>query len=122
MGIASANCGNVLVEVETRGVKTHLWRPDTGVNAVSKMARVLTALESANFRHAPAELEGGTPPMATVTRIAGGLKREMQFTPDVCRAVIAVVGILPGMTAEKRVGRYRGRPCRRTGEGPCFAD
>ena len=38
--------------------------------------------------------------MATVTRIAGGLKREMQFTPDVCRAVIAVVGILPGMTAE----------------------
>jgi acetylornithine deacetylase/succinyl-diaminopimelate desuccinylase-like protein len=100
MGIASANCGNVLVEVETRGVKTHLWRPDTGVNAVSKMARVLTALESMKFGHAPAELPGGTPPMAAVTRITGGLRREMQFTPDVCRAAIAVVGILPGMTAE----------------------
>ena len=35
-GSPSANCGNVLVEVETRGVKTHLWRADTGVNAVSK--------------------------------------------------------------------------------------
>ena len=99
MGIAVANCGNVLVEVETRGVKTHLWRPDTGVNAVAKMARLLTVLETMKFRHTPAKLEGGTPPMTTVTRIMGGLKREMQFTPDVCRAVLAVVGVLPGMTA-----------------------
>ncbi len=27
MGIAVANGGNFLVEIETRGVKTHIWRP-----------------------------------------------------------------------------------------------
>jgi acetylornithine deacetylase len=38
--------------------------------------------------------------MAAIIRVAGGVPREMQFTPDVCRAVLAVVGILPGMTRE----------------------
>lgn len=99
MGIAVANGGHVLVEVETRGVKTHLWRPDTGVNAVAGMARLLQALETMTFAHAPARLPGGTPPRTAILRVSGGLPREMQFTPDVCRAVIAVVGILPGMDA-----------------------
>ena len=46
MGVAIANSGNCLVELETFGTKTHLWRPDTGVNAISKMARLLSALET----------------------------------------------------------------------------
>jgi acetylornithine deacetylase/succinyl-diaminopimelate desuccinylase-like protein len=100
MGIAVANGGNFLVEVETRGVKSHLWRPDTGVNAVAKMARLLSAFESMTFNHKPARLAGGTPPMAALIRVNGGVKREMQFTPDVCRAVLAIVGILPGMTQD----------------------
>jgi acetylornithine deacetylase len=100
MGIAVANGGNFLVEIETRGIKSHLWRPDTGVNAVAKMARLLTAFETMSFTHVPARLVGGTPPMAALIRVHGGEKREMQFTPDVCRAVLAVVGILPGMTLE----------------------
>lgn len=100
MGVAVANGGNVLVEVETRGTKTHLWRPDTGVNAVAKMARLLPALETMSFAHTPAKLMGGTPPRTTILRIAGGVPREMQFTPDVCRVVLGVVGILPGMTAD----------------------
>ncbi|TCT05012.1 M20 family metallopeptidase [Aquabacter spiritensis] len=98
MSVAVANCGNFLVEVETRGTKTHLWRPDTGINAVGKMARLLGALEAMTFTHAPAAEPGGTPPMTTVLRISGGVPREMQFTPDLCRAVIGVVGIVPGMT------------------------
>lgn len=100
MAIAVANCGNFLVEIETRGTKTHIWRPDTGVNAVGKMARLLTALESMRFTHQAPKLYGGTPPMATVVRVGGGLPREMQFTPDLCRAVLAIVGIVPGMTAD----------------------
>jgi len=98
MGIAVANGGNFLIEIETRGVKSHLWRPDTGVNAVAKMARLLTAFETMTFTHMPAPLAGGTPPMVAIIRVQGGEKREMQFTPDVARAVLAVVGILPGMT------------------------
>jgi acetylornithine deacetylase len=38
--------------------------------------------------------------MITVVRVGGGLPREMQFTPDVCKAVLAVVGIVPGMTLD----------------------
>ncbi len=100
MGVAVANGGHILIEVETRGVKTHLWRPDTGVNAIAKMARLLGAFETMTFRHVPGRLAGGTPPMATILRVGGGLVREMQFTPDVCRAVVAVVGIVPGMTLD----------------------
>lgn len=100
MGIAVANGGHVLVEVETRGTKTHLWRPDTGINAVARMAGLLGAFETMTFRHEPPRREGGTPPMAAIMRVSGGLKREMQFTPDLCRAVLAVVGIPPGMAPE----------------------
>lgn len=100
MGLAVANCGNFLVEVETRGIKTHLWRPDTGLNAVTKMMELLPKLERMTFRHTPAPHAGGTPPMVTVLRIQGGEPREMQFTPDRCKAILGVVGILPGMTQE----------------------
>jgi len=100
MGIAVANCGHFLVEIETRGTKTHLWRPDTGINAVAKMAHLLTRFETMTFRHVPAQLAGGTPPMATIIRVGGGIKREMQFTPDTCKAVLAIVGIVPGMTRD----------------------
>lgn len=100
MGIAIANGGNFLVEIETHGVKSHLWRPDTGINAVAKMARLLTVFETMMFSHTPARIAGGTPPMAALIRVQGGVKREMQFTPDVARAVLAIVGILPGMTLE----------------------
>ena len=30
MDIAVANSGHFLIEIETRGSKTHIWRPDTG--------------------------------------------------------------------------------------------
>jgi len=100
MGIAVANSGNFLVEIETRGFKTHLWRPDTGINAAAKMARLLAALETMAFTHKAPRLYGGTRPMVTVLRIAAGVPGEMQFTPDRCTAVLGVVGIVPGMTIE----------------------
>lgn len=100
MGIAVANGGNFLVEIETRGHKTHLWRPDTGVNAAFKMARLLAAFETMTFTHKPAKLHGGTPPMATLLRLSAGVPGEMQFTPDRCTAVLGIVGIVPGMTEE----------------------
>jgi acetylornithine deacetylase/succinyl-diaminopimelate desuccinylase-like protein len=100
MGVAIANSGNCLIELETFGTKKHLWRPDTGVNAISKMAHLLCALETMTFRHTPAKLAGGTQPLVTVNRISGGIAREMQFTPDHCRAILGVVGLVPGMTQD----------------------
>lgn len=100
IAVALANGGHCLVQVEVRGTKTHLWRPDTGVNAVAKMAHLLPALETMTFAHEPARLAGGTPPRTAILRVSGGLPREMQFTPDVCRVVLAAVGLVPGMTAD----------------------
>ncbi len=100
MDIGVANSGHFLVEVETRGIKTHIWRPDTGINAVAEMGALIAALETTRFTFKPARLPGGTPPMLTPVRIGGGVPGEMQFTPDRCTAVFAVVGLLPGMTAD----------------------
>jgi acetylornithine deacetylase/succinyl-diaminopimelate desuccinylase-like protein len=100
MDIGVANSGHFLVVIETCGVKTHIWRPDTGTNAVSEMAGLIAALEHMPFTFTPAKLPGGTPPMLTPVRIGGGVPGEMQFTPDRCSAVFAVVGLLPGMTQE----------------------
>ncbi len=100
MDIAVANSGHFLVEVETRGTKSHIWRPDTGVNAVAEMAALIGTLETTAFSFKPARLPGGTPPMLAPVRIGGGAPGEMQFTPDHCKAVFAVVGLLPGMTEE----------------------
>jgi acetylornithine deacetylase/succinyl-diaminopimelate desuccinylase-like protein len=100
MGVAVAHAGNCLIELTTRGTKSHLWRPDTGINAISHMARLVTAIEAMTFTHTPPALYGGTKPMASITRIRGGVPREMQFTPAECVAIAAIVGIVPGMTLD----------------------
>ena len=38
--------------------------------------------------------------MCSVVRIKGGLKGEIQFSPDTCTITLAVVGIIPGMTLD----------------------
>lgn len=98
IGIAVAHAGNCILEIKTEGTKSHLWRPDTGINAITKMAKLLTLLESIQFTHKAPNYYGGTKPMVCPTRIGAGVPREMQFTPAECRTVIAVVGLVPGMT------------------------
>lgn len=100
MALSVANSGNCLVEVVIEGIKSHIWRPDTGANAVAKMAEVIPHLVAMPFTHEPADLMGHTPPCAAIVRVRGGLVGEMQFTPDVCTLNLAIVGIVPGMTIE----------------------
>ena len=100
MNLSVANSGHCLISLKIKGHKSHIWRPDTGINAVTKAAELIPSLNAMTFRHAPSEFPGHTPPCACVVRIAGGLRGEMQFTPDACDMVLAVVGILPGMTIE----------------------
>lgn len=100
ISVAIAHCGNCLVELQTSGVKSHIWRPDSGVNAISNMVRLISALEKLEFTHAAPGMYGSNKPAACLVRVKGGLPSEMQFTADSCNAVCAVVGIVPGMTAE----------------------
>jgi acetylornithine deacetylase/succinyl-diaminopimelate desuccinylase-like protein len=100
MSISVANAGNCLVQVTVKGIKSHIWRPDTGVNAITLAALLVAPLNSMPFQHEPAKLMGHTPPCVCVVRVNGGLPGEMQFSPDSCTLTLAVVGILPGMTIE----------------------
>lgn len=104
ISVAVAHCGNCLVELQTSGVKSHIWRPDSGVNAISNMVRLISALEKLEFTHTAPGIYGSNKPAACLVRIKGGLPGEMQFTADSCNAVCAVVGIVPGMTAESVLG------------------
>lgn len=98
MSIATSNSGHFLAELEVTGVQSHLWRPDTAVNPIDKMMTVLAALNDLQFTHTPPRTYGGTRPRVTVLRINGGVAREMQFTPGKCKAVLGLVGLVPGMT------------------------
>ncbi|MAL99378.1 MAG: peptidase M20 [Alteromonadaceae bacterium] len=104
LNLSVANSGHCLVRLVVRGIKSHIWRPDTGVNAITKAAELVPVLNAMPFRHTPSAFPGHTPPCACVVRVEGGLPGEMQFTPDSCTLTLAVVGILPGMTLDSVVG------------------
>jgi acetylornithine deacetylase/succinyl-diaminopimelate desuccinylase-like protein len=100
MNISVANAGNSLVELTVTGLKSHIWRPDTGVNAITLASTLVEPLNTMSFFHTPAEMMGHTPPCVCVVRINGGLPGEMQFSPDSCTMTLAIVGIMPGMTID----------------------
>ena len=100
MNISVANSGHCLVDVTIEGIKSHIWRPDTGINAITVASELVPHLNKMTFQHEPNQLMGHTPPCVCVVRIRGGLPGEMQFSPDSCTLTLAVVGTLPGMTME----------------------
>ncbi len=100
INISTANAGNCLVEITLKGIKSHIWRPDTGVNAINLAGDLIPHLNTMSFRHEETELMGHTPPCVSIVKIEGGLPGEMQFSPDSCTLTLAVVGIVPGMTIE----------------------
>jgi len=100
MDIAVCHGGHCLVELETTGTQSHIWRPDSGINCISHMSQLISALEAMSFTHETPNRYGSTPPSACVVRMQAGEPREMQFTAYQCRAVAAIVGLVPGMTRE----------------------
>ena len=100
MNLSIANSGHCLIEITVKGVKSHIWRPDISVNAIMEAGKLLPHLEAMTFTHTPAEFMGHTPPCCSIVRIRGGLAGEMQFSPDSCTTIAAVVGIVPGMTLD----------------------
>lgn len=98
MNLSLANSGHALVEIALEGEKAHIWRPDLTTNVITAAARLAPQLERMGFTHAPQEFMGHTPPCCTIVRIRGGLRGEMQFSPDSCTITLAVVGLVQGMT------------------------
>ncbi len=118
IGVGVANAGHCLLTLKTQGIKSHLWRPDTGVNAVLGIAKLLARLSTLEFTHDAPELYGGTRPTIAILRVSGGKPRELQFTPDESVAVLGVVGIVPGMTLDSILADIRAVLASATAEEP----
>ena len=98
LNIVSAHKGVVRWVAETAGRACHSSRPENGVNAVYRMARILTAVEryAAELQARPPHPTLG-PRTTSVGRITGGVSPNT--VPDVCRIDIDR-RLLPGETAE----------------------
>jgi len=96
--IAVAHAGHCLLEVETGGTKAHIWRPETGINAINHMVTLLQRLEGLELTHGKPQLYGSTRPGLCVVKVAGGRPGETGFTPNRCIARLVAVGLVPGMT------------------------
>lgn len=98
--IAVAHSGHCLMEIEVKTTQSHIWRPDVGINAISKMGKIVAALEKMNFTHKAPKIYGPTKPMVCPVRVEGGRKGEAQFSCHRCKLRIAIIGLVPGMTRE----------------------
>ncbi len=100
MSLSVANSGHCLIELVIEGVKSHIWRPDVAHNPITKAKALLDRLQTMRFSYDASQLTGHTLPTVSVVRIEAGIKGEMQFSPGLCSVVLAVVGIVPGMTQQ----------------------
>jgi acetylornithine deacetylase len=96
IGIAIAHTGHALLDVHVRGRSSHIWRPDTGVNAAHGL---LAALHT---------LRGDALPSGwgiSVVGLGAGELGMAQFTPLVASARLAVVGLGPDVARAEVVAR-----------------
>ena len=100
IGIALAHSGLCVVDIETTGVRSHIWRPDEGINPILHMTQLIEALRNTPFTHAAPAIYGPTQPSICPVRIEAGKIGEGQFTPPSCKARVWVIGLVPGMTYE----------------------
>ncbi len=97
LNIVNAHKGVVRWVLETTGRACHSSRPENGVNAIYRMARLVAAVEeyAAQLRALPADPVLG-PRTISVGRITGGVSANT--VPDVCRVDVDR-RLVPGETA-----------------------
>jgi acetylornithine deacetylase/succinyl-diaminopimelate desuccinylase family protein len=105
MRVAVASKGVLRWRIQCRGRAAHSSRPQTGINAITNMARVILALEEDGAR-----LSSTTHPLLgnatlNVGIIEGGL--QVNIVPDLC-AIELDRRLLPGETIPKVLAHYRG--------------
>lgn len=120
IGIALAHSGLCLVDIETTGVRSHIWRPDEGVNPVLHMAQLIEALRNTRFTHDAPEIYGPTQPSICPVKIEAGQIGEGQFTPPSCKARVWVIGLVPGMTYDSIVADMEKVIAGLQGDDPTF--
>lgn len=96
--LAVQHTGHALVDVVVRGRSSHIWRPDTGVNAAHHLLAVLAAVQQ--------ERPSGWG--LSVVGLDAGEAGMAQFTPLVAAARVAVVGIGPDVVADEVLAELAG--------------
>ena len=103
--VVRAHKGVVRFNLVVRGKAAHSSKPYLGVNAITKMARLIVRIED---ELGPAYAGRSDPllgnPTFNVGIIEGGA--QINFVPDSCRAAVDC-RILPGDTAEEIVGGFQ---------------
>jgi len=101
LNIVNAHKGVVRWVLETQGKACHSSRPENGVNAIYRMARIISEIEryAEQLRALPPDPVLG-PRTISVGRITGGVSPNT--VPDVCRVDIDR-RLIPGETAESGV-------------------
>jgi len=116
--IVVAHKGFAWVDVETRGVAAHGSRPDVGVDAISRMGRVLAEIErlqEETLQQRNHELVGS--PSIHASTIYGG--RELSTYPDHCKLQLER-RMIPGETQSDVVTEMRNILTILSGKDPKF--
>ena len=102
--VVRANKGVLRWHIETRGLTAHSSCPEIGKNAITAMAKVITALENdeATLAESSHPLVGS--PTCNIGVIEGGA--QVNFVPDRCRITLDR-RMIPGETAEGVTARYQ---------------
>ncbi len=106
-GLDLVNChkGAVRWKIRTRGLACHSSTPESGVNAIYRMARVIDALELHAWSLALSEPDAKLgPPTLSVGRIEGG--QSVNIIPDWCEIEIDR-RLIPGEEAMASVSRVK---------------
>ena len=102
--VIRAHKGVLRFTIAVNGVAAHSAKPYLGVNAISKMARLITRLENElGSRYLSRDFEPLGHPTLSVGIINGGM--QVNFVPDLCRIAIDVRTI-PGLTADEFLGEF----------------
>lgn len=93
-------CGVLHLEVNVEGKACHAMDPDKGINAIQKMAKVISRIEQHYqvLRQRQSSIPGILSSTASVGTIKGGVKTNV--VPDFCSITIDR-RIVPGETGEK---------------------
>lgn len=104
MRVVSASKGCVRWRIVTEGVAAHSSRPELGVNAIARMARVITALEEANRSLGDTVHPLVGPPTMNIGMIEGGT--QVNIVPDRC-AIQIDRRLIPGESIDGVLAQYR---------------
>lgn len=96
-GVTLAHRGMSFFRLTTHGRSAHASVPESGDNAVLRMAEVLLACRNLELRHTPHPLLG-SPSVAIGTTIRGGEKANV--IPDTCHATLDIRHV-PGMSRDE---------------------